>query len=428
MNLSKSLAALGLLATSLANAQSLYYSSGDPDENRPIKWVGGLNLIYDDNVAPGFVDYDPVTGVGTKVEDSSFGLNPFVGATFTSLSPQTTWDVYARLGLIYYADAPDYLNEVSSQSRLGINMTHRFSERLRWVSRNFISYELEPDYSYGYSSSRATGEYLYWTVDNALGYRWTQRLATYTGFRFYGTTYPDLDNNDRTSWELYNQFRYQLTPQTVGTFEYRFGQTYGSGLSSDSTEQYVLGGLEHRFSANSIGILTAGAQIRDVDDGEDNVGPFLQAAFNSQVNEQFRIRSFARYGMESYGSVLSLDLVAPFTGLPETLVEYDARETFRLGVTGEYDFSEKFGAYAGLDYIPTLFNSGRWIQQDPAEANPGAIPDIDESIVNAYIGLSMRFADNVVGTLTYSFTQSTSDIDANDYDRNRISVGVSAEF
>jgi hypothetical protein len=144
------------------------------------------------------------------------------------------------LGLIYYFDAPDGMDDINSQSRAGVNLTHRFSERLRFSSRNFISYELEPDYSYGYASSRALGEYFYWQTDNSVGYRWTERFATYTGLRLTGTDYSDVDNNDRFTWELYNQFRYQLSPQTVLTADYRYGQTSGDGVSSDSTNQYLL--------------------------------------------------------------------------------------------------------------------------------------------------------------------------------------------
>ena len=78
---------------------------------------------------------------------------------------------------------PKVLDDFNSQSRAGVNLTHRFSERLRFSSQNFISYEMEPDYSYGYASTRTNGEYFFWQSDNSVGYRWTERLATYTGLR-----------------------------------------------------------------------------------------------------------------------------------------------------------------------------------------------------------------------------------------------------
>lgn len=400
---------LGLFAIGSASAQGLYYVGTEAQESLPLTWVVGANLIYDDNVSPGF-----------GPEESSLAFNPYVGLSFVSMTPQTTWDVYARLGLIYYFDAPGAMDDISSQSRAGVNLTHRFNERLRFSSRNFISYELEPDYSYGYASSRQLGEYLHWQTDNSIGYRWTERFATYTGLRLTGTDYESVPHNDRFTWELYNQLRYQLSPQTVLTGDYRYGQTSGDGISSDSTNQFLLAGLEHRFSPNTIGIVRAGAQFRDVDDGDSHTSPYVEFALNSQINQQFRVRSFARYGIESYDTVQSFD--TNNDGFVDTAVEFDDRRTFRFGVSGEYAISPMLSVFGGVDYIPTSYDSGRVI---PGGAS---FSDQDEDILNAYIGLSVKFNDFLTGTASYNYTNSSSDIPGRDYDRNRISVGLSAEF
>lgn len=403
--------AIGILkcaAVATASGQGLYSVGDEAKESLPLKWVVGANVVYDDNVSPGF---------GAK--EDSFGVNPYVGLTFVSMTPQTTWDVYARLGLIYYFDAPSNMDEVSSQSRAGVNLTHRFSERLRFSSRNFISYELEPEYSYGYASSRQVGEYFFWQTDNSIGFRWTERVATYTGLRLTGTTYADVSDNDRFTWELYNQFRYQLSPQTVLTADYRYGQTTSpdSNLSSDSTDQYLLAGLEHRFSPNTIGIVRAGAQFRDVDEGASSTSPYLEFALNAQVNQQFRVRSFARYGIESYDTVQFV----PGAGL----VEFDDRQTLRFGLSGEYAISPMTSIFGGIDYIPTSYSSGRSVSTPPFL---GSIEDADEHILNAHIGVSVKFNDFLTGTASYNYTNSSSDLPGREYNRNRISVGVSAEF
>lgn len=148
---------------------------------------------------------------------------------------------------------------------------------------------------------------------------------------------------------------------------------------------------------------------------------------NSQINQQFSVRSFARYGIESYDTVQGLDLAAPTNGLSDTTVEYDDRETLRLGVTGEYAISPMFSVFGGIDYIPTSYSAGRWVGSAP-EVAPATIPDTDEDIFNGYVGLSVKFNDFLTGTASYSYTNSSSDIVGRDYDRNRISLGVSAEF
>jgi hypothetical protein len=407
---------IGLMAIGSASAQGLYYVGTEAQESLPLKWVVGLNATFDDNVAPGGLD-----AAGNSVEESSFGMNPYVGLSFVNMTPQTTWDVYARLGLIYYFDAPDYMDDVSSQSRAGVNLTHRFSERLRFSSRNFISYELEPDYSYGYASSRQVGEYFFWQTDNSVGFRWTERVATYTGLRLSGTSYQDVSNNDRFTWELYNQFRYQLSPQTVLTADYRYAQTSGDGLSSDTNDQYILGGVEHRFSPNTIGIVRAGVQLHDVDGGSNSSSPYVEFALNSQLTQQFRVRSFARYGIEKYDTVQGFD--SDGNGFSDVTVEYDDRESLRFGISGEYALSPMFSIFGGIDYIPTSYDSGRVV----AGAFVGDVSQ-DEDILNAHIGVSMKINDYLTGTASYNFTNSSSDIIGRDYDRNRLSLGVSAEF
>ncbi len=398
----------GLMSVVSASAQGLYYVGSEAQESKPIKWAVGASVTYDDNVNPGF---------GPKQD--SVGLNPWVSLSFVDITPQTTWEVYARLGLIYYLDDNNVSgsNNLNSQSRAGVNLTHRFNERLRFSSQNFVSYELEPDYSYGYASSRQLSEYFYWQTDNSIGYRWTERLGTYTGLNLTGATYGNVSNNDRFTWELYNQFRYQLGPQTVLTGDYRYAQTTGDGLASDSTDQYILAGVEQRFSPNTIGIVRVGVQLRDVADGSSTSSPYGELALNSQITQPWMVRVFGRYGIEAYDTVLS----HPSAGL----VEFDDRRTLRIGITSEYAISPMFTVLTGVDYIPTSYASGRTVTTPPFL---GGISDLNEDLLNLSVGVSVKFNDYLTGTASYNYTNSTSDVVGRDYDRNRISLGLSAEF
>lgn len=409
MNTKISVSLCCLVFASAASAQSLYHVGSQAQESVPLKWVVGLSAFYDDNVNAG----------GFGPEEGSFGLNPYVGLSFVSITPQTTWDVNARLGLIYYFDAPPGVDEANSQSRLGVDLTHRFSEQLRFSSRNFVSYELNPDYSYGYASSAQTGEYFFWQSDNSLGYRWTERVGTYTGLRLNGTSYADnaSNDNDQIGWELYNQFRYQLGPQTVLTADYRYGQTSAQGDASDTTDQFLLAGAEHRFSANTIGIVRAGAQFHEIDGGDDYTSPYLELAMNSQVNQQFSVRAYTRYGIEGYDTV-QFDPVAG-------LVEYEDTRALRMGVASEYVISPMFSVFGGVYYLPTWYESGRSLDSPPFL---GTIEDLNQDLYNINLGVSVRFNDLLTGTLTYNYTDSWGDVSGQDYDRNRINIGISAEF
>jgi len=397
-----------LLLAGHAAGASLYQIGNDTQESLPLKWSVGADLTYDDNVAPG----------GAADGTDSMSINPYVGLSFVKVTPQTTVDVYARLGLIYYfdQDSGSDIDDVNTQSRAGVNITHRFTERLRLSSQNFVSYELEPDYSQGVSSSRALGEYFFWQTDNALGYRWTDRFATYTGFQLTGLTYDDVDNADRFTWTLYNQFRYQLGPRTVVTLDYRYGQTEADGLASNSADHFILAGVEQRFSPTTILVAKAGAQIREVDDGDNSTSPFFELTANTQVTEVFSVRAFARYSLESYDSVQFID---------GSFYDFSERQTLRVGVAGDYMISKTLSLGAGVDYIPSSFDSGNLVG---GGSGPATQDGLEEDIFNAFIALTVRFTDNLSASVGYNYTDSSSDFDGRDYDRNRFTVGVRAEF
>ncbi|MGC4016681.1 MAG: hypothetical protein QM755_19525 [Luteolibacter sp.] len=436
----------GLSALGSAYGEGLYYAGSETQESSPLKWTVGVNFTYDDNVNPTSpaVYIDPITSATVNnpgYKEEGFSVNPYVGLSFVSADPQTTWDVYARLGLIYYFDKPSAYgsDDFYTQARAGVNLTHRFNERLRFSSRSFVSYELEPDYAYGFASSRQVGEYFYWETDNSLGYRWTERLATYTGLVLSGLNYDDnVPNADRFTWTAYHQFRYQINPQTVLTAEYRGGQTTGDGYASDSTDQFVLGGVEYRLSPNTIFLVKAGAQFHDVDvntvagyDG-NTTNPYVEAALNSQINSAFRVRAFLRYGNENYDTVRTVFGSVSTGGIAQfDQYEFTSRETLRLGVSADYAISRRFSVFGGVDYIPASFDDGVLVNaalgpfSGPA---PLTVSGLSEDLVNVYVGFSVKFTDQITGDVSYNYTDSNSDLYGNSYNRNRINVGVRAEF
>jgi hypothetical protein len=410
--IASTLLVLGAGASPAVADQGLYYTGSEAQEPLPLEWVVGANLTWDDNPTP--------TAVGPGANDEVMSINPYVGVSFVNMTPQDTLDVFARVGAIYYFDEPAAAgsDDLYPQVRAGLNWTRRINERLRFSSRNLVSYELEPDLAYGFATTRQIDAYLYWKTDNSIGYRWTERFATYTGLKLTGLDYDDsVRNNDRFTWQFYNQFRYQLTPQTVLTGDYRYAQTEGDGLAADSTSHYLLGGVEHRFSPNTILIARAGAQIRESDAvrGNDTTSPFVELALRSQINQQFSVRAFARYANEVYDTTRRIGF---------GIYDFDDRQTLRIGVSSEYAVSQKVTVFGGIDYIPASFDDGRLVGGFGAPSSGG----IDEDLVNAYIGVSVQFAENLYGSLSYNYTDSDSDFAGYTYDRNRINLGVRAEF
>jgi hypothetical protein len=410
-----------VLASSIGAASAdLYYIPGETQEPIPLRWTAGINVIYDDNVSPTV----PVGSVGHK--DDATSINPFVGVTFVTITPQSTLDLSAQIGAIYYFDKPSAVgsDDLYGQSHLALNWTYRVSERLRFTSRNYVSYELEPDYSTGVATTRQLGEYLYASTDNAVGYRFTERLATYTGFTLTWLEYQgDVTSQDRFTWSLYEQARYQINPQLVGTLEYRYSNTQANDLASDYEDHFILVGAEYRISPNTIVTAKAGAQIHDAKDGDSNTTPYFEAAARTQINQQLSVRAFFRYSIEGYDTVR--EITTPGGGFG--VYNFDKRKTARLGISSEYAISNKFSIFGGVDYIPATFDGGTLVGASSATA-PGSASGYDEDLVNAYIGLNLKFNDMLSGTVSYNYTNSNSDFPSQSYDRSRVSVGIRADF
>lgn len=393
----------------MASAQGLYSLAPNDDEaseSLPITYTVGVAVGYDDNPNPLFGD----------AEESGY-VSGFVQANWTNVSPQTTWDVLARLGIRYYFEdfeSPSVLGGVGESdsttydARVGVNFTHRFSERLRFSSRNLLAYETEPDFSFGIGNSIRTGNFFRYSTQNSIGYRWTERFGTQTGFDFSGINYSDLDNSDFNQFTFRQQGRYRISPATVLTGEYRYG-IVDADVSGDQNSHFILGGVEHRFNPVSAIVLRAGVQIVDPDGGDSFVAPFVEASLRSQLTEQLGIDTFVRYSAEGFNRVLqSSDGISVF----------EESQTLRVGARANYAVNQRLSFFGGLNLIFTDF-------EDEITSVSGSG---SETILNLNAGLSYEFVEDVFLTGSYNYTNAESDFGGRDYDRNRFELGLQTTF
>ncbi len=403
------IAAIGTALASSLCAQSLFDLAPDDSEtdSLPLSYTAGANFGYDDNPTPLYGNSD----------ESLYG-QAYVGATFLNNTPQTTTSVGAQVGLIHYFDNLDVLgdniDDTAYTATAYLNWTHRSSERLRFVSRNFATYELEPDYSVGFQAQRQVGNYTRWSTDNAVGYRWSERLATYTGLKLDGISFDDLANGDRSTLTLYNDFRYQLSDRSVATLTYRNAEVSADGAVTDSTNHYILAGLDHRFNKKSTGVIRAGVQVRDVENGSSGNSPYVEGSFRTAINSQLSLRSYVRYGVEDFArNVFNLN-----NGINAF---YSNTDTLRIGVTGTYSLSEDLSLSGGINYASLNYND-LYVSTFGLGAS-----SVDEELLNAFVGVNLRVTDNVFVNARYNFEDLTSDA-GRSYDRNRFSLGASTQF
>ena len=390
---------LGLLSVSSLCAQSLFdlAPKDGETESSPLFWTVGASLGYDDNPTPG------------SDNETAYGV-VYVGAAFLSQSPQTTVEFAGRLGYVHYFDDLDFgllkVDQSTPTGSLRLNLTHRVNERLRLSSRNSMAFEYQPDYSVGSSAIRQTGAYTRWSSDNSVGYRWSERLGTYTGFIYDGVEYdnPAAQRNDISAITLYNDFRYQLSPQTVATLTYRYADRNTAGSARDTQNHFIMVGGEHRFSSNSVAIVRAGVQLRSVGES-DYTSPSAEAAVTTRVNQQLSVKAYGRLSTEDSSRQVGAAV-------------YDNANTMRLGVTGTYRVSQALSLSSGINYMSLAYEDGTTTTAD----------DVDESLINAFVGFDLQIAENLYLNGSYNFEDLSSDEDTREYDRNRMSIGVRATF
>jgi len=397
------ISAFSLLAAGAASAQGIFniVPNDDATESLPLKYSVSATLGYDDNVTP--------TRTGSD-QTSTFGRLD-LGVDYVNITPQTNFNLNASVGIRHYFDDVDDVSESQGNGRIALNIAHRVSERLRLVTRNYVNYGLEADYRYDAPGDGSLEEFLFISTDNAIGYKWTDRLATYSGVRYDSISYEDDFRNDVTNLTFYNQFRYIGSPSTVYTLDYRYrlGDVDGG---RDSDNHFVLLGIEKRISETAVFLAKAGAQFRDVDGGESSTSPFVELGYRSKVNEQFNVRANLRYGVEDYGTVFS-------NALGTTI--FDTSQTLRIGIAADYNLSPTVILTGGVNYIHTDFEDGTF--------NNVSTGDNDLDLINLYVGVTYRINTALSANATYNYTDSSSDETlSRDYDRSRFQLGLTYQF
>lgn len=397
-----------ILPCAAVSAQGLYSIAPNDDEadsSLPLTYIVGASVGYDNNPTPLFN--------GGDNDGAAYG-SVFAQANFTSVSPQTTWDFFARIGARFYFSAIDGndINSTNYDARVGVNFTHRFSERLRFSSRNFVAYETEPDFDFGLVGGQREGQYFRYSSENSVGYRWSDRLATQTGVNFSGVIYDELADSDFTRIGLRHDFRYRLSPATVVTAGYRYA-VVDADNGGESDSHFFLGGIEHRISPVSAIVLRAGAQINNPDNGDSRTRPFVEASLRSQLTQQLSLNSFVRYSNEAYNRGLTDG------GTPPQQFLFEQSQTLRVGARFNYSLNPRVSLFGGVSYIFTDYED----IVTPVGGDEG-----NESILNLSVGGSYRLTDNLYLTGSYNFTTAFSDFDGREYDRNRVQVGIQATF
>jgi len=338
-----------------------------------------------------------------EAEESAY-TRAGIDARWVGGNRRTNVTLGASFSAIYYFDGIEGADEdVFYNGRVSLNARHNVNRRLTVGNNAYVSYEIEPDYAIGESASRRTDNYLYGYNSAWASYAWNRRFSTIARYTVNGVKYDESDvglSEDRFTQTVSLEGRYLLNRLTTLVGEYRFSDSNYESIARDYQSHYVLGGFDHNFSRELVGTVRAGAQIRDSEAYGSDTEPYAEVALRYATGKHSSLHWINRYGNED-----------------SELLDFQKRVSYRSSLSYNQEFSQRLRGNAGVTYVHNDFSYGE-----------GGGRDITEDLVALSLGLSYRILSNVDLTAGYYFTTVSSDEAFREYDRHRVSLGLSTTF
>jgi hypothetical protein len=379
--------ATAALVTGVASAQGLFNVNpvSELEESSPLKYTVGTSYGYDDNVNP---TSPGTSGVGSPYSRAN------LGASLAVRDQQTSWDLNATVGVTYYEDSA-VPNDVDYNGRLQLNLNHEINDRFRVITRNYINYGLDLGNFFGEVATRELEEYTYASTDNSIGYRWTDRLGTYSGISYSTANYEGSDR-DVKNYSIYNQFRYLLSFQTTLTATVNYAKIDFATNDNDRITTSV--GVDYRITDNSTVVVKVGAQL------SDKSSAFGDVSYRSKVNNQFKTRVFARYSQQDTDSVFSGE-------------RYEDQVALSVGAAADYALSSQVTLTTGANYTSADFKDA------PTNA------DGETDTFNTYVGVTYMINEALSLNASLNYTNADAVVIPNrDFNRTRFQVGANYTF
>lgn len=389
----------------------------------PYTLSAGLRGFYDDNIFTGNnkVDIDNADGDNNSStgadqrKESSFGFEVTPGIRFSFPLDNTTISAGYTYGLRYYEDRPGRSYDQFHLADVQVN--HAFNERYKISLFDNFAIAQEPEQVGGSPGApnsqllRAEGS----NLRNTAGLDFTAAIApqwsAVLGYRnsYYNYDAPQFgDFLDRTEHLPSLGIRYQLSPKTVTSLNYQYGDNnYKTANERDSTSHYFFVGVDHSFTARLVGAIRAGAQFIEWDNAQggqrgDATNPYIDANLTYSYSDGSTAQLGVRHGRNATDLVGVLDQQST---LVYGSINHQITARLRASVVGQYQNAEFVGVTNGQgadgsseDYMSLGFTLNYKI--------------------NAYLSAEAA----------YYFDRLSSKIDLRDYDRNRVFVGVRATY
>lgn len=404
----------------LAIAMGVALCAGSHARAQGLKDIGPL---FDDEVRLPFsfsiasaAGWDSRPGAGSSTGDNDSLPSDGGGSGFWQNSFDIHYPVWegrhrftidANFSNTWYFDPPVGTQEFNNAGGLDALYTGQIDSRLTIGNNLHVIHQTEPDFSVGTSINRPTSGYFsgsnrLWAI-----YKLSNRFSAETSFTASGISYDDEEVEDENNFTgtFSEKLRYALTLRTTATLEYRYSfSQYPDNPAADSTSNFILIGVDRplgRFLSMS---LSGGEEFRSYDGplGE-RTAPYAQAAINYRARENTTFRLYYRSGLETTGRA-----------------GRQSNSSRRMGLELTHRFTPRLSFNMAVDSIQSDFSGG----------GATGLLNSTEDTLHASLGLhySRPLWRRFNFDANYTYAMVDSDEEAAEYQRHRVSMGVSARF
>lgn len=359
-----------------------------------IRYSAYMNVGYDDNLH------------GSTHNKKEGGFVRFgASAAYADYESVTRLSYNVRAGAqLYEKDAHGTKDQLFSDIQAEVAFQHRFGASSVYDSSLRLSYQPDQDYSNPSSSVAVQGEVLHWNWQNSYSSILDERWLWHAVLGVSGFTYSESDYRYDNRYYVNGSLgiSYVMSERTsVGAEAMVRHEMREYGYDSDSF--YFTGNIKHVLSPVSSCYLSAGVQMKMIDDKTD-LYPHISASYRRELSDGLSVRVYLSHDNENVDSYNHY-----------SRQNYLSNETWRAGATFDYAYTP----------VVTFFWGGSVVDSEHSKGTQG-MRTVDRQTWNVHVGMRYAFTENLIGTVRYSHT--SSDGSTGDYDRNAVSTGVRYNF
>jgi hypothetical protein len=351
----------------------------------PVQITAGVDVGYDDNVT-----------LSSNGDASSFARENVV---LTYARPGERTQFYL-LGVGRFSQFFDVTGQDETSGNVTLGLTHNFSSRLSFYASIYAAYQNEPNFRSNVGPENVRTAHFDTTDIFSLTYHWLLRFTTVTSYTLERVQYPSSSvgtSQNRLQSTFGEQLLFSLTSRTNLLGEYRFQTINYDSAPTDSTTQFILGGINHNLTEHLIVRVRGGESFRSLENDGNTVSPYFEGSLG-YMSSNHSLNWTSSYGFES-----------------PTAAGVSTTKTWRTGLNLTYDLTSRLSSTTGVYYHHDENQGGT--------GSTGTQDSFDLSVGLRYT-INRRFAVHV--GYEHSTVSSLGSIPG--YSRNRYSTGLSYTY